>query len=269
MLECVINLSEGRDTRLLAETAGIVKATGDSFLDLHTDPDHHRSVVTVIGHHAPRALTRWALETLDISYHDGVHPRLGTVDVVPFVPLWGSDMSAAIAARDDFAAWAADELGVPCFLYGPERSLPEVRKRAFVDLAPDAGPHVPHRRAGAICVGARDVLVAWNLWIDGLDVAQTRTIAARVRTPAIRTLGLRTGHFTQVSVNLVDPHRVGPDVAYDAIVSQLPTTARVVRSELVGLLPRQVLEAIDLDRWEELDLDDSRTIEARLDRQGL
>lgn len=259
-----MNLSEGRDQIRLE---GITETAGRDLLDLHADPDHNRSVATLVGVHAPRTLVGWALHNLDLATHRGVHPRLGIVDVVPFVPLTGSDMESALAARDAFAHWAVEEFGIPCFLYGPERSLPEIRKRAFGDLLPDVGPRTPHPRAGAICVGARGVLVAWNLWIDGLDVAATRAIAGRVRTDSIRTLGLQVGRFTQVSVNLVDPLWTGPDAAYDAITSELPAHARIVRAELVGLAPRAMLDAIDPSRWEELDLDDSRTIEARLARR--
>jgi len=263
VLECVVNLSEGRSDRLLREISDLVAG---SLLDLHADPDHNRCVVTLMGTDAVRDLTRWAVENLDLGGHSGVHPRLGTIDVVPFVPLEGSTMQDALAARDTFARWAASELGIPCFLYGPERSLPEVRRRAWTDLAPDIGPREPHSRAGAICTGARAPLVAWNVWVAGIDVAGARAVAARVRTDTIRTLGLRTGAHTQVSVNLIEPLVDGPDDAYDAIVSELPEEARVIRSELVGLVPRAVLASIDPDRWDELDLDDSRTIEARLAR---
>jgi len=261
VLECVVNISEGRDPGLIE---GLVATCGSSLLDLHTDADHNRSVATLVGTSAPRDLARWALANLDLGAHEGVHPRLGTIDVVPFVPLGDATMTDAIAARDSFARWAAAELGIPCFHYGPERSLPSVRRDAFRGLSPDAGPAVPHPRAGAICVGARGPLVAWNLWIDGIDLATTRTVASIVRTDTIRTLGLQTGHHTQVSVNLVDPMRAGPDMAHDAIVAALPPDARILRAELVGLVPRAVLARIDADRWEELDLDDSRTIEARL-----
>ncbi|MBM3717605.1 MAG: hypothetical protein FJW53_01365 [Actinobacteria bacterium] len=261
MLECVVNISEGRDPGLIE---GMVASCGSSLLDLHADADHNRSVATLVGTSAPRNLAWWALENLDLGAHAGVHPRLGTIDVVPFVPLGEASMADAIAARDSFCAWAATELGIPCFLYGPERSLPTVRREAFRGLVPDTGPTVAHPRAGAICAGARGPLVAWNLWIDGIDLATTRTVASLVRTDTIRTLGLQTGHHTQVSVNLVDPVRTGPDVAHDAIVAALPPGARVLRSELVGLVPRAALARIDPARWSELDLDDSRTIEARL-----
>ena len=264
MLECVVNISEGQDAALLEALSG---AARPDLLDLHTDPHHNRSVFTLVGTEAPRRLAAAAVSRLDISRHAGVHPRLGVVDVVPFVPLTGSTMTDALKARDQFAQWAADELGIPCFLYGPERSLPEVRRRAWRDLAPDVTPTgsaSPHTTAGAICVGARDVLVAWNVWLDA-DIDTARDIAQRVRTPAIRTLGLQTGRDVQVSINLVDPLAHGPSEAWDAVSYEAQALGAVVmRSELVGLVPRAVLDATDEDRWEELDLSPDRTIEARL-----
>ena len=153
MLECVINVSEGSDPGRLRT---VTDSAGRDLLDVHSDPDHNRSVLTVVGIAAPRDVTRAAVATLDIRSHAGVHPRLGVVDVVPFVALTGSTFDDAVAARDDFARWAADELGVPCFLYGPERTLPSIRAGAFSDLAPDVGPATAHPRAGAVCVGARE-----------------------------------------------------------------------------------------------------------------
>lgn len=264
MLECVVNVSEGRDSALLS---ALSEASGPGLLDLHTDADHNRSVFTLEGTEAPRRLAAAAVSALDLSRHEGVHPRLGVVDVVPFVPLSGSTMTDALAARDEFARWAADHLGVPCFLYGPERSLPEVRRRAWRDLVPDvtpAGKASPHPTAGAMCVGARDMLVAWNVWLDA-DLDTAREIARRVRTPAIRTLGLQTGRYVQVSINLVNPLAHGPAEAWDAVAYEAQSLGAVVmRSELVGLSPRAVLDATDQSRWEELDLSVDRTIEARL-----
>lgn len=264
MLECVVNVSEGRDLGLLATLS---EPLGRELLDVHTDPDHNRSVFTLVGTDAPRRLAKAAVDALDITRHIGVHPRLGVVDVVPFVPLGESTIADAISARDDFAQWAANELGVPCFLYGPERSLPEIRRRAWNDLSPDVAPSgrpSPHPTAGAICVGARDVLVAWNVWLDA-SLATAREIARRVRTASIRTLGMQTGSHVQVSVNLVDPIACGPAVAWNAIAHEAQTLGAVIlRSELVGLAPRAVLDAVDESRWEELDLSIDRTIEARL-----
>ena len=259
MLECVVNVSEGRRLGVVDELAS---AAGRALLDLHSDPDHNRSVLTVVGTAAPRHIARVAVERLDLRQHDGVHPRIGVVDVVPFVAL---DPSCdAIEARDAFAAWAADELGVPCFLYGDERhggarALPEVRRGAFGALAPDVGPSRPHATAGAIAVGARGVLVAYNVWIDD-DLAHASAIARELRSDAVRALALPVGGRAQVSMNLVDPLRVGPATVYDAIASR----ADVARAELVGLVPRAVLDTVPAARWAELDLAEDRTIEARL-----
>jgi glutamate formiminotransferase len=259
MLECVVNVSEGRDQAVLDDLAA---AGGADLLDHHADPDHHRSVFTLMGTDAPRAVAAVAVTRLDVGRHLGVHPRLGVVDVVPFVPLAGTAMAAAVAARDAFAGWFAGELGVPCFLYGPERSLPDVRRRAFRDLTPDAGPARPHPTAGACCVGAREVLVAYNVWLASPDLGRSREIAAAVRSPTVRALGLACGDRVQVSMNLVAPAVTGPAEAYDAVARLAP----VAGAELVGLVPEAVLERIPPRRWEELDLAADRTIEARLAR---
>jgi glutamate formiminotransferase len=257
MLECVVNISEGQDEAILAELAA---AAGPDLLDRHADPHHHRSVFTLVGEQAPRALAGGAVERLDLRRHTGAHPRLGVVDVVPFVPLGTAAMSDAVTARDAFARWAADALGLPCFLYGPERPLPEVRRRAFIDLWPDVGPPVPHPTAGACCVGARPPLVAYNVWLAEPDLAAARRVAAAVRAPAIRALGLAVGRRVQVSMNLVDPLAVGPAEAFDAVAALVP----VAGAELVGLLPAAVLERVPAERWTSLDLGPDRTIEGRL-----
>jgi glutamate formiminotransferase len=241
---------------------------------------------------AVRHVAALAVTLVDLRRHAGAHPRLGVVDVVPFVPLGGADMADAVAARDRFANWAGAELGIPCFLYGPAsppasppafwraeggdndrlrtpeavaRTLPDVRAGAFSTLAPDTGPPVAHPSAGAICVGARPVLVAYNVWLakgTGLDTA--RRVASQVRRPAIRALGLDVGGRAQVSMNLVDPAQVGPADAYDAVASLAP----VERAELVGLLPADVLGAVPESRWVELDLSPERTIESRRGEVG-
>lgn len=258
-----MNVSEGRDR---AAIDAIAAAGGRAVLDVHTDAHHHRSVLTLAGaatrlEDAARAVASEAVRRIDIRLHTGVHPRLGAVDVVPFVPLAGATMADAIAARDRFAAWAADALGVPCFLYGPERSLPDVRRQASTGVPPDRGGPPAHPTAGAMCVGARAVLVAYNVWLaDSVDVATARRVAAEVRGPAVRALGLDVGGRAQVSMNLVDPQLFGPAEAYDAVAARVA----VAGAELVGLLPAEVLEAVPAARWVELDLAPSRTIEGTL-----
>lgn len=261
MLECVVNVSEGSNDAVL--TALRDASTAD-LLDVHSDADHNRAVFTLVGTHAPRLLTKAAIEQISLPHHEGVHPRLGVVDVVPFVPLAASTMNDALRARDEFAQWAATELNIPCFLYGPERTLPFIRKNAWKSLLPDVGPSTAHPTAGAICVGAREPLIAYNVWLEDVSLERTREIASLVRTEHIRTLGLQVGRFTQVSVNLVAPTHANPIHIVDAVKQHVA----VHHCELVGLLPEEILHAIPQDRWEELDLAEDRTIESRLLRRG-
>jgi glutamate formiminotransferase / 5-formyltetrahydrofolate cyclo-ligase len=260
VLESVVNISEGRRPDVVAAIAG--PASGD-VLDVHSDPDHNRSVLTLVGEAAARRAARAAVARLDLRDHQGVHPRLGVVDVVPFVPLAPATMADAIDARDRFLAWAARELGVPGFAYGGTGgpTLPEVRRRAFRDLAPDAGPDRPHPTAGAMAVGARGVLVAWNVWLADPDVEAAQRIAREIRGPHLRALGLPVAGGAQVSMNLVAPDVVGPAEAWDLVAER----ARVDRAELVGLVPRSTLDRTDRARWEQLDLAENRTIEHRLE----
>jgi glutamate formiminotransferase / 5-formyltetrahydrofolate cyclo-ligase len=257
VLKCVVNVSEGRNQAILNALA---QSCAGDLLDIHSDPDHNRSVFTLIGVDAPRALARAAAARLNINDHIGVHPRIGVVDVVPFVPLIDSTIREAHIARDEFVTWAVTDLEIPCFIYGTERTLPDIRKTAWTTLMPDAGPRLPHPTAGAMCVGVREPLVAYNLWLEDVDLVTTRRIASSVRTAEIRALGLQIGAFTQVSVNLIQPMIMGPNDVYDA-VSQY---AAVHHAELVGLLPAAVLANIPRARWEDLDLSVEQTIEWRL-----
>jgi glutamate formiminotransferase len=257
VFECVVNISEGLRSDVVA---AIAATAGDSLLDVHSDAHHNRSVLTLVGEPAARQVARATVARLDIRHHAGVHPRIGVVDVVPFVPLADATLADAVVARDEFLRWIADELGVPGFAYGPERSLPDVRRHAFRDLAPDAGPPRPHPTAGAVAVGARPVLVAWNVWTAEPDLERARRAAAAVRGPHLRALGLAVGDRVQVSMNLIAPDVVGPAEAWDAVAAHVPLAG----AELVGLVPAAVLARTDPGRWSQLDLDEERTIEARL-----
>ena len=139
-----------------------------------------------------------------------------------------------------------------------------MRRRAWYDLWPDTGPRVAHPTAGAACVGARDVLVAYNVWLAEADVAVARRVASAVRGPAVRALGLTVGERAQVSMNLIAPRDVGPAEAFDAVAALAP----VAGGELVGLLPSSVLQEIPEARWAELGLGEDRTVEARLAHRG-
>jgi glutamate formiminotransferase / 5-formyltetrahydrofolate cyclo-ligase len=272
VLECVINVSEGRRPEVLAHLAD---AAALCLLDVHRDADHHRSVFTLAGpapelHAAVARLATEVVTRIDLRHHEGVHPRIGALDVVPWIalddwPVRDGSMAVALGARDHFARWAGDTLDLPCFVYGPERSLPELRRTAWVSAWPDTGPRQAHPTAGAVAVGARPLMIAYNVWLADPDLDQGRRIAAELRGPSVRALGLRVGRDVQVSFNLIRPFEVGPAVVFDAVASRAAPT----RAELVGLLPSAVLEPIPTRRWAELDLDPSRTIEARLEEAGL
>lgn len=262
MLECVVNISEGRDITALDQ---LTLAIEDDLLDLHIDAHHHRSVFTLVGEQAPRRLAERAIELIDLRAHNGVHPRIGVVDVVPFVPLGNATMHDATRAREKFCIWAGTALSMPCFRYGADRSLPDVRRGAFIDFGPDCGPAVADPSVGACAVGARPLLVAYNVWVSGADLAAVRRCAAAVRSPHLRTLGLQVGSRLQVSCNLISPLDVGPAEAVAAITGEAPRHGlAVVGTELVGLIPEEVLAATPRDDWDRLDLAVDRTIEARL-----
>jgi glutamate formiminotransferase / 5-formyltetrahydrofolate cyclo-ligase len=266
VLECVVNIAEGRDR---AVVDALAQAAKGCVLDVHVDASHHRSVFTLAGENvedATRALARVALERIDLTRHEGVHPRLGVVDVVPFVPLGdgalrvGGDLSDAIRARNAFCRWAAKTFALPCFTYGPERSLPDVRRHAFTSLAPTCGPETPNAHSGACCVGARPYLVAYNLLLGDVPIDHARTAVRAIRSKEVRALAFQVSEGVQVSCNLIEPWEVGPGHVYDRVTSFAP----IRRAELVGLIPEAVLRAVDRARWRQLGLSGEQTIEARL-----
>jgi glutamate formiminotransferase len=286
-VECVINISEGRNQSVIDSVAA---AGGEQLLDVHSDAVHHRSVLTLAGdladvEAAARRVAIAAVSTIDLTIHRGVHPRLGAVDVVPFVPLVDADgittaWEAVLAARGAYAEWSGATLGVPCFFYGPERSLPDVRRGAFTSQASDTGPPAPHLTAGASAVGARRVLIAYNIWIEaqpnagepghGHVVAVAKRLAGQLRQPGLRTLGLAVGGAAQVSCNVVDPGLVTLTDVYDAVdAGARAQGCTVAKGELVGLLPRSALASVPESRWAALGLTAEDSIEFRLDtRRG-
>lgn len=274
LVECVPNFSEGRDegrVQRLVNAAGSVP--GAALLDRHTDPDHHRTVLTLAGD--PRAMSEAAFRAvesavgeIDLRQHDGVHPRIGAADVVPFVPLDGATMADCVELARALGQRIGKELQVPVYLYGkaatsPERArLPWLRKPGFERLgralasperAPDFGPSRPHPTAGACVVGARELLLAINVELDpGTAVETAEEIARAVREssgglPGVQAKGLllRRQGRVQVSMNLTQLNVTGPGVAYRAVcVEAARRGAAVLGSELVGLAPRSAyLEA--------------------------
>lgn len=276
VLVAVPNLSEGRDE---GRIGALVRAVGGALLDRHSDASHHRTVLTLAG--SPEALReaalrlfRAALDELDLRRHRGEHPRIGALDVLPVVPLPGAAMgdAAALARRlgEEIAETPAG--GIPVFLYGaaggygaagadgaPGRraELPEIRRGGLGGLAarladgriePDFGPRRLHPTAGAVAVGARPPLIAFNVDLDTDRAATARRIAARVREsapgglPAVRALGVRNRGRAQVSMNLLDFRRTSLTDAFDRVRREAEQAgAAVAGSEIVGLPPEAAL----------------------------
>ena len=236
VLECVPNFSEGRDLAKVRALVDEIAAEGVEVLDWSADADHNRSVVTFIGD--PRAVeasalaaARFALEHIDLRQHEGVHPRIGALDVLPFVPLAGADMDDAVASAHRVGRLVG-ELGIPVFYYAmasrpPGRRLAELRRGGFEGMregfakgvAADEPPGArgPHPSAGATCVGARNVLLAWNVYVADLDLKSAQAIAAAIRERGggfrgLRALGIHlpTQDRVQISMNLEDPNRTSP-----------------------------------------------------------
>ena len=285
MLECVINISEGRRPEVLAAVAA---ACGPALLDVHTDADHNRSVFTLAGRTAEEVseaateLARATIARVDMSGHSGVHPRIGAVDVVPFVPIEPVPMEEAARAARAWGERVAAELGVPVFFYGPAdpqgRTLPDIRRTAFRERRPDFGSPEPHPTAGALAVGARPFLGAinWELVAgrDGLeaDVEVARAIAREVRErdgglPGVRALGfaLESKGVAQVSMNLIDLTATGVEAAFEAVRRAAEKRgSEVTAVELVGLLPAAELQRCSGDFLAWSGLSSDVTIEARV-----
>lgn len=267
LFEAVPNFSEGRDKARISRIADSVRNTpGVRILDLHSDTDHDRSVLTFVGEEEPLlrasvALTRACAREIDLAAQSGVHPRIGSLDVLPFVPLGPPFSEATLEDATRLArsvGEAIGSLGLPVYLYGAAASalhrenLAEVRRGGYRGLVaraddalwkPDYGPEKLSPRSGAVAVGARSFLVAFNVYLDTDDVKVARAVAGEVRErdgglPGVKALGLRVGGRAQVSMNLTDLARTSVPVALEAVRRSAERSgARVESTELVGLMP--------------------------------
>jgi glutamate formiminotransferase / 5-formyltetrahydrofolate cyclo-ligase len=285
-------VSEGRDARAVDAIADVVRAVhGARLADVHADPDHNRSVFTFLG--SPRAVEEAAVALaaavfarVDMREHHGIHPRLGALDVLPFVPLRDLAMDDAVAVARRVGERFGREHGVPVYFYGAAAARPErravrdIRRGEYEGLpqkladpawCPDCGPTVFHPRGGAIAVGARDVLVAYNIWLDTSDLGAAKAIASAVRESSgglpFQALGLpleRRG-LVQVSMNLLDYRRTGIARAYDAVTAEAARRGIAIkRAELVGLAPRAAFEGRAPETVGLPDLTDARYLESWL-----
>jgi glutamate formiminotransferase/formiminotetrahydrofolate cyclodeaminase len=267
LVECVPNFSEGRSVETLdALRAALTSVPGVRLLDVQADPSHNRSVFTLVAPPDAAAeavfrAVRLAAARIDLRAHRGEHPRMGATDVVPFIPLVDATMDDCVALARKLGERIGSELSIPVFLYEraatrPERAnLADVRKGEFEGLrdligtdparAPDFGPARIHPTAGAVAVGARPFLVAYNVYLAGGGQPLARSIARQVREAggglkAVKALGLLVGSEGQVSMNLVDIDVTPPHVAFEAVAAAARAAGSdAAWSEVVGMVPER------------------------------
>jgi glutamate formiminotransferase len=273
---CVPNVSEGRRGDVIDALAQRIRSVeGVALLDHSADPSHHRSVFTFVGdaaslERAVLALFDRAIDVIDLRVHIGEHPRVGAVDVVPFVPLHDTPMSECVALARRVGSAVASRFHVPVYLYEEaatdpaRRSLEDIRRGGLEALArkmtlpgwaPDFGPPAPHPKAGASVVGARRPLVAFNVNLASMRLDLAKAIASVVRSrsgglPGVKALGieLRDRGIVQVSMNLTDYRQTSIRRAFDAVAEQAKQRGvEVLESEIIGLIPAAALAPGDAD----------------------
>jgi glutamate formiminotransferase len=293
LVECVPNFSEGRRRAVIDAIRQAAETVPDvTVLDLHSDSAHNRTVLTFVG--SPAAAieaafrcTERAAALIDMRLQRGEHPRIGATDVIPFVPVWGVDMDDCVALANQLGERVGAELQIPVYLYAeaarrPERRwLPTVRKGQYEGLqelirtepnrAPDFGP-ARLGPAGATAIGARPVLVAYNVNLETADLELARGIARTVRLsggglPAVQARGMATSdpNVVQVSLNLLDTQVTPLHVVFEEIQSLAQANGVEIRdSEVVGLLPLDVLLATTRRHVKASQLLREHILEARL-----
>ena len=272
IIECIPNISEGRRSDVVASIAAAVgRAPGVRVLDVSSDAAHHRSVLTLAGDAAGLkaailVLFEQTLAAVDLTSHQGEHPRLGAVDVVPFVPIDGVTMRECVALARETAAAVSDRFGVPVYLYEEaashpaRRNLEDIRRGEFEGLAakmrtpewaPDFGPATPHPTAGASVIGARMPLIAYNINLatDRLEVAKRIAAAVRFSSGGLRyvkAMGVMLGDrgVAQVSMNLTNFEKTPIPTVFEMVKREAERYGvAVLGSEIVGLIPQAALLA--------------------------
>jgi len=272
IIESIPNVSEGRRPEVIEHLAEAIRATpGVRLLDYSSDPSHNRSVYTLVGDadgvkHATLALFEQAVAAIDLRTHRGEHPRLGAVDVVPFVPIDGITMAECVALAQEVGAAVADRFGVPVFLYEEasanpaRRNLEDIRRGEFEGLAakmrnaewtPDFGPAVPHPSAGASVIGARLPLIAYNINLNTnrLDVAKKIAAAIRHSSGGLRYVKaagfmLEDRGIAQVSMNLTNYEKTPIFRVFEIVKREAARYGvSILESEIVGLVPSAALTA--------------------------
>ena len=273
LIECIPNVSEGRRDEVVAAiaAAAVQAAPGVVLLDRTSDSDHNRSVLTFLGDGEPlvaamTALVGASLAAIDLRTHTGAHPRLGAVDVIPFVPVRGATSAECVALARTLGRTLAERFGLPVYLYEDAAAVPErqnlatIRKGEFEGLAkkmedsawkPDFGPAAPHPSGGAVVVGARAPLIAYNVNLDTADLAVADRIAKAIRHLSggyrfVKAMGvkLEARGQVQVSINMTNFEKTPLHRVFETVKSEAERHGvAVVGSEIVGLVPQAALLA--------------------------
>ena len=293
IIECVPNFSEGRKQYTIQALAQAVREiTGVRLLNASADVDHNRCVLTLMAPpglivEGAMAAAEEALRRIDMRRHRGIHPRIGAVDVVPFIPLGGASMDEAVEAAHRFGHELGKRTGIPVYFYGeaalkPERrQLHDIRRGGYETLAsrlrdptwhPDAGEAVFNEKWGATAVGARIPLVAFNVNLDSEDLALAKEIACAIRessggVPCVKAIGLSLASKkkVQISMNLTDYRKTSMRLVFD-LINELARArgVAVLHSELIGLVPRDALADSPPGYLKLIDFSADRIIETHL-----
>jgi len=267
VIECVPNISEGRDADKVGAIAGVIERPGAKLLDLSSDPNHNRTVITLAGE--PQAVAeaafdvaRAAIASIDLTHHHGEHPRMGAVDVIPFIPVGGVTMAECCEIAEQVGKRIGQELNVPVYLYAESarvpqrRMLPTIREGEFEGFAekikdpawqPDFGPTERHPTAGCVAVGARNFLIAYNIDLDTSDVTIASSIAKSMRESSgglmnvqARSIFLEDQQRAQVSMNILNFATTPLCRVFELVKMEAARYGvGIVKSELIGLAPAQ------------------------------
>jgi len=290
IVECVPNFSEGRNLKKIKKIfqAALRQAQGEParVFGLEYNKDHNRMLFTIVG--APSdvlasvfAAIKTATQLIDMNKHHGEHPRIGATDVVPFVPVAGVSLDDCVLLADKLARKVAKELKVPVYLYEaaakkPEnKSLADIRKGEYEGLKiklrkPDYGPDKLHPTAGAIVIGARKYLIAFNVNLNTADVSVAKKIAAKVRgkgggLSGVKALGFKVGGLAQVSMNLTDFEKTNFDAAFAAVAREAEKFGVEIKgSEIYGMIPLEALVKAVKNSFKAMTFKSDQVLEKRI-----
>jgi len=292
LIECVPNFSEGRRISVINKIADSArKVKGVRVLDVEWDKSHNRSLMTLVGE--PGKVARAVFEAIktatnliDMTKHKGEHPRIGATDVVPFIPVSGVTMKECVLLSNGLAKRVSKELKIPVYMYEASakkksrQNLADVRKGEYEGLKeemgtnperkPDYGPSKMHPTAGAMVIGARKYLIAYNVNLDTKNIRIAKNIATKIRErggglPKVKALGFNVQGFAQISMNLVDFEITNFDEAYRAIEKEAKKyKVNIKSSEIYGMIPLEALVRQIRTTFKAVDFDADRVLEKRI-----